>query len=367
MPSPQLQGEPAATKGKIDRRTGFLAVAIGLIATAAGLTVGDFTRSSFAAVLINIGTAMGLLLVILWFERRLVKRVEQVAEATASETVERETADLRDRVVRLENLDEAQTAERERRRGAASEPVRAMREAPLSSQVVGRVLADADDRNLFGPEFCVRTSAEPDCHLLYFLPLRDPAGTPMLWLDFEPFELGEPMEVDGEIVPTARRGETTVMWVNDEDAAEIAGELEAGLERSNRTLNGFRLRYALDQLDACVTIADKSRAADAGDPHRLRGDLEVLINNEWAITTYGLEQVAGPAALKVADAGWVGSGGASVFHHTQLKELLPAGQERPTGYEEAVEWVTGQRGWLRPDDPQGLARLGPGRDRTPPA
>ena len=93
----------------------------------------------------------------------------------------------------------------------------------------------------------------------------------------------------------------------------------------------------------------------------------MLINDEWAVTTYGLEAVESPTAFKVVKAGWAASSGASEWHQTQLKELLPAGEESPAGYDEAVDWVTQRQGWLRPDDPQGLARLGPGRDRTTPA
>lgn len=355
----------AQSTERINWRIGGLAVGTGLIATVAGLTVAEFDRSAVAAVLINVGTAMGLLLVVLWFEARVVKRVERAAKATANETVERVTADLRERVVRLENLEEAQAEERGRRRDAASAPVRAMREEQLSAQVVGEVLADAHGRGLFGPGFCVRTSAEADCHLLYFLPLRSPNDIPILWLDVEPFEMGEPIDLDGQTIAGPVPRETTAMWIYDQDAAEVASDIEAGLEKTNRTLNGFSLRYALEQLDSSVEIATRSREVEAGDSARLRGSLEMLINEYWAVTTYGLEAVDSSTALTVAWSSFVGCSGASVLHPTQLKQVLPA-DESPAGYDSAIEWVTQRLRWLPPDDPQGLARLAPGRDRVQP-
>ena len=209
---------------RIDYRVAVPATALGLSVIAAGLWAGGFHKSAFSDVLINVGTAVGLVLVIALLQRRVLVQVARVARDAAEETVERETSVLRERVVRLENLDEAQAQERTRRRQASAQPVLRLLNDELSAQVVGELLAYAYEERLLDSErFRVRTSASPDCHVLYFLALKAADGVPVLWLDFEPFEWGDDAFAlsGGGSLPMPRRRDTTVIWIYDIDAAEI--------------------------------------------------------------------------------------------------------------------------------------------------
>jgi hypothetical protein len=319
---------------------------VGAGAIVAGLLVGEFERAAFSSVLINAGTAIGLVVVLVLLERGVFVHVAAVAREAAAETVERETAELRNRVVRLENLDEAQAQQRDRRRQAATEAVQMLLDQELSAASVGELLTYAYDDRLFGEgRFRVRTSPSPDCHLLYLLPLEAKNRVAAVWLDFEPFDWGDTVEVGGRPIPTPKRRDTTVMWIHDEDAAEIASELEAGLERMNVPTHGFSLEYALRRLARSVEVVRGSRRAEAGDPLRLKGTLELLINDDWAITSFGLESVSFDIAYRASWAQFMGSGGGAVWHPTTLRGVTDPPDEARGGWDEALVWVTDREGW----------------------
>jgi low affinity Fe/Cu permease len=336
---------------RIDWKVAVPATAAGLGLLAGGLWAGGFHKAATSDVLIDVGTAVGLLLVIVLLQRRMLVQVALVARQTAEEAVERDTSGLRDRVVRLENLDEAQTQERERRRQASTEPVRKLLNDELSAQVVGQVLAYAYGERLLDPErFRVRTSASPDCHVLYFLALKAANGVPVLWLDFEPFEWGDDtfQLQGGETLRLPQGRDTTVIWIYDQDAAEIASGLEKGLERVNRPAHDFSLRYTLQQLAKSVEVASRARAALVGDPARLRGTLALLVNDDWAITSFGLESVTHDVAYQVSWARFLGSG---VYHRTTLLMSTDPPEEGRVGWDEAQVWATNREGWVRSGQP----------------
>jgi low affinity Fe/Cu permease len=347
----QAPSGPRLVRERIDWKVAVPATAAGIGLIVAGLWAGGFHEAATSDVLIDVGTAIGLVLVIVLLQRRILVQVALVARQTAEETVERETSGLRDRVVRLENLDEAQEQERERRRRASTEPVRRLVNDELSAQVVGQVLAYAYGERMLDPErFRVRTSASPHCHVLYFLALKAANGVPVLWLDFEPFEWGDgTFELQGgETIPLPKGRDTTVVWIYEKDAAEIASELEKGLERVNRPSHDFSLRYALQQLAKSVEVVIQARAAPVDDPTRLRGALALLVNDDWAITSFGLESVTHDVAYQVSWAQFLSGG---VYHRTTLRMSADPPEEARAGWDEAQAWATNREGWVRSGQP----------------
>ncbi len=339
-------GGEGRLRDEVNWKVAIPASLVGALAIFVGLAFGGFDRSAFSSVLIDVGTAIGLVVVLVLLERGVLGHAAAVARREATETVTRETAGLRDRIVRLETLDAAQAEERVRRRQAATEAVQRLLDQELSAATVGDVLVHAHEHGLFADgHFRVRTSADPKCHVLHLLPLKAANGVAALWLDFEPFAWGEMVELDGRQIPTPEHKETTVMWIHDQDAADIASDLEAALERKNLPTYGFSLGYALRQLAKSVNVAERSRAAVAGDPVRLQGSLELLINDQWAITSFGLESVDLPLAYPVSWAGFKGGGGAAVWRKTTVKSLADPPAEALAGWYEAVAWVTEREGW----------------------
>lgn len=316
---------------------------IGFGAIVVGLAIGGFDRSAFSSVLINGGTAIGLLAVIVVLESRVVGRATVAARKTATETVDQATSGLKARIVRLENLDEVQAQQRADRREAAQSAANRLSDTEVSLATVGDLLVSAKENSLFSDHFRVRTSDSPDCHLLFFLALRDPGAVVFIWLDFLPFEWGNTVEADpGNFVSMPLRRDTTVMWSGNQDAGEVAGELEAGLERINKPAEGFSLKYALGQLISSFQITTASRAAEAEGPLRLRGKLQLVINDDWVITDFGLESTA----MRIAyEASWAAFLSGRTWHPTTLKNVKAPPEQAVAGWSDAVKWVTEQEGW----------------------
>ena len=324
-----------------------------------GLVVGDFHASAVSSLMLNAGTVVALLAVVVVVQPRLMRQVKHTVEGAATAAVDRATSELRERVVRLEDLDRAQEEEREARHRDRDAAIERLETEGLSPSAVGELLAAAHDEGLFDArQFRVRTSASPKAHPLYMLPLRAANGVRVMWLDFEPIEDGEIVEPDiGIRLPY--KGVATTMWINTEPASEIASALEAALERLNEPLYDFSLAYGLERLAASVRVMRAARAADAGSPDRMHGALRVLINDRWAYTSYGLESVMGDAAFP-ADFPYVeaGSDGGPRAGPAQwggcVRGCARPDDEPEVEWDEALTWLTEREALqiLAPDEGQ---------------
>lgn len=219
---------------------------LGAAGVLGALALDDWSREGWSSVLIETGAALALLSALVLLEQRIVRNV---AESTARTEAQRVTAELQDRVQRLEDLDSAQNERRTERRSVADRQLQAIRDGAISHSSVGELLVDGVRDRLFdGDSFHVRTSDDPECPLLYMLPFIDSQRVIAVYLDFEPMELSpDPVLVDGKPVPVPNKTDSTVMWIND-DAAHIGAELLVGLERRNIPSRGFGLGYAVDRL-----------------------------------------------------------------------------------------------------------------------
>ena len=283
----------------------------GLGGIVGALMLDDWSNEAWSSVLIEGGAALALLSALVLLEQRLVR---DVAVSTARTEVERATADLRGRVQRLEELDAAQQAHLEARHRAADEQLESIRRGDISQETVGALLVEGVRDRLFDPDlFHVRTSHDPNCPKLYVLPFVDPSRVVFVFFDVEPMRLSpEPAYVDGERVPVPIKTDSTVLWM-DEDPAEIGAQLVAGLDRRNTPRHGFGFGFAIEQLLRSIEVMRAARSAPADDPRRLKGRLRLLVNDEWAYTSAGLEAVSSATLFQIRAAGfnergqWLGS------------------------------------------------------------
>lgn len=307
----------------------------GLGALGLGVWLGNASPETWSSVFIEIGAAIALLSVLVFLERRVVRRV---AESTARQEAQRVTADLRGRVERLEDLDTAQEEERSEQRRQAKAGMEAIRRGDITSSRIGEVIVEAVRDRLVDPDmFHVRTSDDPDCPVIYMLPFVDPERVIAVYFDFEPFELNsDPMFVGNEPVPVPKKTDSNVIWM-DEDAAAIGSELLAGLERRNEPANGFGFGYALERLLRSVEVMRDARRAPAGSPRRLDGLLRVLINDDWAYTSAGLEAIWDSTVISVNATGWVDGGRRWVGPYLHYSD--EARQEAEASLSEALSWL----------------------------
>jgi hypothetical protein len=307
----------------------------GLTALALGLWLSDWTAEAWSAVFIEIGVAIGLLSVLVFLERRVVRRV---AESAARTETERVAADLRGRIERLEDLDAAQEEKRSEQRRLAKARADAIRSGDISPSTIGDLLVEAvRDRLVDADDFHVRTSNEPDCPVLYMLPFVDPERVIAVYLDFEPFQIStEPILLHGEPVPVPEKTDSTVMWV-DEGAAEIGAELQSGLERRNEPPHGFGFGHSLEMLLRSIEVMRDARMASAGSPRRFDGSLRVLINDDWAYTSAGLEAVSKEVLFTIRGAAWIDGGRRWVGPYTHLSKEVRS--QADASLAEALKWI----------------------------
>ncbi len=327
---------------------------IGAVLALGGLAVAGFDWASVSSLLLNLGSAVALIAVVVALEPRLTRQVRRVVEGATAEAVERSTSEIRERVERLEDLERSQLEERERRRGERDVGVERLRNDVLSPSAVGELLVAAQDEHLFdGRHFRVRTSPRPDAHVLYMLPLCAANGIRVMWLDFEPIDDGD--EVDPTLsVSLPHKREATVMWINDEPASEVAGQLESGLERLNEPLRDFSLAFALERLFESVRMMRDARSAEEGSPLRLQGALRMLINDRWAYTSFGLEAVHDVAAFPARSAGFRGGPSAAVLWKGGVSDCQRPDPEPEAEWREAIAWLRDREGLdiLRPGEQQ---------------
>ena len=275
---------------------------VGIAFGAGGIALAGSTKETWAAVFIEVGGALALAALLAIAEGRLVREVTK----STNEAVRRETAAINERLLRLEDLDDAQRSERARRDDAKRAELADFAQADLSVERVGALLRAAHEESMVANDDPVRVRTSPDAsgHLLHMMGYSDPSKVWGIFLDFEPFEFrGQTIIVNGDPVPVPFKRATTVMWI-DEPASEIAVSLEDGLRIANEPLHGFTLSYGLRQLVRMVAIVREARAADAADPRRLKGRARLLLNEDWIWTDYGLESVRTSEAYKLVGGCW---------------------------------------------------------------
>ncbi|MDF1597862.1 MAG: hypothetical protein P1T08_17415 [Acidimicrobiia bacterium] len=307
----------------------------GLAALGAGLWLGKGTADAWSSVLIELGAAIGLASVLVFLERRVVRRV---ATSTARAEAERVTADLRDRIEHLEDVDAAQEQERSEQRRQAAARMESIRQGGITSAAVGALLVEAVRDRLIDPDmFHVRTSSDPACPVLYMLSFVDPKRVLTIYIDFEPIEIdAQPILVKGHPIPVPLKTDSTAMWT-DQEPSVIAAELQAGLERRNEPARGFGFGHSLERLLKSIQVMRDARAAEAESPARLEGLLRVLINDDWAYTSAGLEAVAMETRFTVKAGGWPDGGGRWVGPYLRLSQEVRSHAD--TSLAEALEWI----------------------------
>lgn len=171
---------------RLDWQIAGLVTLLGVGAIFVGLYLADFERDAWSGLSIEVGAAIALVAILFVLERRLIARTRTTAE-TAARTAAREVTDaIEERLVRLEELDDAQLQSREQRRRQADSTSEAVRTEGLDAARVAELLKVAAKSNLFAIEegIRVRTSPDPDCPMLHLVVADFGHGQYSIFLDF---------------------------------------------------------------------------------------------------------------------------------------------------------------------------------------
>ena len=269
-----------------------LVLLVGLVVLIGGLYLGRWSRDSWSNVVIEIGAAAVLFALGVAIQPFFLRRLRRATESVAKATVSLETEDLRERLVQLEDITDGQYQGRQQRVERFDALLAKLRDN-VSVESVGRALEVAHEYRLLNYGFFrVRTSNTIEGPELYFLPQIAGKEVAWIWISFGIIDKLEKLDM-GETsfaVPATRLG--TVLWMKGkEDAGQVAASLEEELIKMNVPSFNYSFVEPLNRLIESIEIMFMSRNATSDSGCRVKGRLTVLINNEWALTSEGLEAI----------------------------------------------------------------------------
>lgn len=252
--------------------------------------------TTWAEVGASFGTGLLLAGFVLWLEPRLVREVSETAgsvattaaDRTATEVaqriVEENTAEIRERIDQLESLRDLQQRVEAERHAAASGLMDKVRERPDFDSTV-ELLVEAREKALFSERIHLRCGSNQD--FLMYLYIGD--HLVFLALGEDPIEDGQgPIEIT-VYSPTDTFPSAESYWWAGEPVEEAWNSLLDACERKSVPIEGIDLTDVFESLAASYGAMIEARRSPAGDPRRLQGKLRFLVNDEWAMTTAGLE------------------------------------------------------------------------------
>ena len=273
---------------------------IGILLLVVGLYIGQWSSSSWSNVAVALGSATLLLAIGVVVEPRIVRRISKATEEVATAAAEFATQDLSQRVTRLEDISSEQAKGRQQRQDEFDSVLSSLRES-VTLESLGQALLTAHNYRLLNHgHFCVRTNSNAESPELYFLPLIDPKKVLFIWLSFSPMDRLISLEVGDELMNIPQNKDGIVLWRRNQSAGHVASRLEDELIILNSPLvSEFSFEYALGRTIESIEIMFESRTAPHDSPYKLKGSLTVLINDEWVLTSRGLEAVHLPITFDV--------------------------------------------------------------------
>ena len=252
--------------------------------------------AAWTEVGVSVGTGLLLAGFVLWLEPRLVREFSETAGTVATTAadlkatevaqriVDESTAEIRERIEQLETLREVQQRIAAERQAAATQLMDKVREQPDFASTF-KLLDEAHMKNLFARDLSLRCGSNQE--LLMGIHIDD------MQLNFD--ATGEPVESDPYYLdikvhsPTNTLPSAESYWSADESIKRAWNSFLDACEKESVPMDGIDLTDVFAALAASYEVMIEARRSPAGDPKRLQGQLKLLINDEWAITSTGLE------------------------------------------------------------------------------
>ena len=248
-------------------------------------------------VLLAVSSSALVLVVGVILEPRLTRRIGE----TTREVLRDETEPLAQRILSLEELAEEQIRQRQNIREEITEITEALRTAP-NRQSVLNVMLRADELNLFDPHcFRVRTTTDIEGPELFIFAYD--AVQSELWLNFSPVLYGstDPTLWDPWHGPPDENP-VGILWSKEQSTVDILRSLEENLLASDAEYGSdFDFSHGLGMLAKSLEATFAVTTPGLNSSGRLLGELICLINDEWVLTTHGLESLRADLHYSLAD------------------------------------------------------------------
>ena len=209
---------------------------------------------------------------------------DRKATEAAQRIVEEGTAEIRERIEQLDTLREVQQRVESERRAAASQLMNTVREQPDFDSTFA-LLEEALMKDLFSRDLRLRCGSNQgllmdvriDDRLLPLIAMED-----LIPLDSLCLEIAVHSPTD--TLPSAKS-----WWCIGESIKEAWNSFLDACEREAVPMEGIGLTDVFSALASSYGVMIEARRSPVGDPMRLQGTLRLLVNDEWVITTAGLE------------------------------------------------------------------------------
>ena len=250
--------------------------------------LGYLWEGTWEDVFIEVGAAAGVGGIVLLFKPRLMRQVGERAAETATTTAEAITTSrteaLEERLVRLESISDIQAGEQDRQQEEANRLITAVSEMP-SYDSVFELLTEAAEQRLFLDGVFVRTNERTRIPLLQMSRfVVDPRDR-----RHETVQLVSLLFHTFEDQSYAEKQISQVSWSSDMQFADLVQEILRMHVRLNMPTESLDLEESFQHLQRSYQLMIGARLSPPTSHQRLQGSLIFLINDEWALTSAGLE------------------------------------------------------------------------------
>lgn len=268
-----------AQHGKASRWLGIALLVLGAGIIAGGIPIGGPVE----AIAIEIGAAAAVGGIVILFEPLIRRRLNR----TIREAVRAGTAELEERVVKLESVGEVQASELERQQ-ADAEGVMASLDDPVTFSNMAELLDVAYTEGLFTERVFLKTSTKRGQPLLEITTVNAQRIG---------FSIHAPADSSFRGTQFKLMAEGTTIWDEGEGPDIIIGRIVSAYKILRLPHEELSLEVAFAQLKHSYEIMYATRQEPADSIKRLAGRLMFLVNDDWVLTDVGLESTASEAVF----------------------------------------------------------------------
>ena len=248
--------------------------------------LGYLWEGTWEDVFIEVGAAAGVGGIVLLFKPRLMRQVDERATragAIAAEDIaSTKTEAFEERLVKLESIRDIQENERDRLQEETDRIIAAVGSDASVSNLI-ESLDHASKQGLFAESIFIKTSddlGQPLFQVSRGIDSIEPEVISML--SFDIFAGGATYEeLEG----------ATVRWLDGTGFEGFVREVYSAFTRANLPLDKLSLERCVLHIQESHRLMVEARQAPEGSRKRLNGKLMLLINDEWALTSAGLEGI----------------------------------------------------------------------------
>ena len=250
--------------------------------------LGYLWDGTWEDVFIEVGAAAGVGGIVLLFKPLLMQQVREQAKNEATTTavaiVTTATEELKNRVVRLEDIGDVQASVEERLQEEAERAIAAVA-AEITQPNIENQLLIASKQGLYANRILVKTNTQSG-HPLIRVERDGALGEPGSDIYLDIWRV-VPIDNEGESFREIRNSE--VVWQPRDDPSSIVQEIvlkykQLGLSKDDRSTE-----LLFDNLQDSFRLMVAAHQEPQGSDNRIDGKLIFLINDEWVMTDTGLE------------------------------------------------------------------------------